>query len=264
MMLGLLVFLLPTVSCLDVLWIGNSYTYVNDVPKTVQRMAQAAGETLHYDQHTEGGWSWERHAASQETTDKIAARQWDVVVLQEYSTRPADDAICSISEPYLEILVERIRANNPDTIIQFYLTWGRPYGESNLCKTQSQYCTYLDMQAQLTKHYNTYACMNKPSRVAPVGKAFKSIYDSDETYFYHLYNEEGVTDHHASPRGSYLSALVHFGSLFNRSVVGNTETAGLHQQDVNLLQDTAQAMLDSKDWNYPVGDECDLCICKCN
>ena len=28
-------------------------------------MAQAAGETLHYDQHTEGGWSWERHSASQ-------------------------------------------------------------------------------------------------------------------------------------------------------------------------------------------------------
>ena len=28
-------------------------------------MAHAASETLHYDQHTEGGWSWERHAASQ-------------------------------------------------------------------------------------------------------------------------------------------------------------------------------------------------------
>ena len=204
------------------------------------------------------------HADSQETTDKIASRKWDVVVLQEFSTRPADDKVCSQTEPFLETLVHRIRKNNPDTIIQFYMTWGRPYGKDNLCETMEQFCTYLDMQQALAHSYNTFACMNQPSRVAPVGKAFKLMYESDQKYFFHLFNEEGVTDHHASPRGSYLSALVHFGSLFNRSVVGNSYTADLHEEDVRLLQDTAEVTLKSADWNHPLGDDCTLCMCNCD
>ena len=36
---------------LNVLFLGNSYTYVNDVPKMVQNLAHAAGHTLTYDQH---------------------------------------------------------------------------------------------------------------------------------------------------------------------------------------------------------------------
>ena len=39
---------------LNVLFIGNSYTYVNDVPKLIGKLAQASGLTLHHDQHTEG------------------------------------------------------------------------------------------------------------------------------------------------------------------------------------------------------------------
>ena len=48
------------------LWIGNSYTYVNDVPKTTQGLSYNDGIPHHieYDQHTEGGWTWEDHAAS--------------------------------------------------------------------------------------------------------------------------------------------------------------------------------------------------------
>ena len=39
---------------LKVLFIGNSYTYVNDVPAMVKELATSAGENLDYDQHTEG------------------------------------------------------------------------------------------------------------------------------------------------------------------------------------------------------------------
>ena len=50
-----------------ILWIGNSYTYVNDVPKTVQKLRIANGQTheINYEEHLEGGWTWEMHANSE-------------------------------------------------------------------------------------------------------------------------------------------------------------------------------------------------------
>ena len=71
-------------------------------------------------------------------------------------------------------LVTAIRDNNPDSMIQFYLTWGRPYGEQELCQTMQQFCTYESMQEALTERYTSFACLNKPARLAPVGDAFRS------------------------------------------------------------------------------------------
>ena len=68
----------------------------------------------------QGGWSWEKHAASQLTIDKIRARPWDVVVLQvlvlapvprhlqEYSTRPAYEQVCRDTVTNLDSLVSMI------------------------------------------------------------------------------------------------------------------------------------------------------------
>ena len=49
------------------MWIGNSYTYVNDVPKTVQKLRIANGQAheINYEEHLEGGWTWEMHANSE-------------------------------------------------------------------------------------------------------------------------------------------------------------------------------------------------------
>ena len=60
----LLLATLRQAAALQVLWIGNSYTYYNDLPSLVGRLAAADGVELEFDSHTEGGWSWERHANS--------------------------------------------------------------------------------------------------------------------------------------------------------------------------------------------------------
>ena len=144
----ILFLLISNATSLRVLWIGNSYTYYNDLPSMVARLAEADDVVVQFDSHTEGGWTWEQHSQSQETLDKIYSQQWDVVVLQEFSTRLAYDdlSVCEHSKPYLDILLEQILANNPETRIQFYLTWGRPHGENHLCKEQEQFCAYETMQ----------------------------------------------------------------------------------------------------------------------
>ena len=74
---------------------------------------------------------------------------------------------------YPDQLVTAIRENKPDTMIQFYLTWGRPYGEETLCGGLPQFCTYESMQDALTSSYTSFGCRHKPARLAPVGEAFR-------------------------------------------------------------------------------------------
>jgi len=265
-----LVFLinLSSPSALKVLFIGNSYTYVNDVPKTVELLSTTAGFELIHDQHTEGGWTWEKHAKSQITIDKINSQQWDVVVLQEYSTRPAFDEqrVCEDTVEPLNQLVDMIRNNNPNTVLQFYLTWGRPFGSSENCESYPQMCTYESMQDRLTQSYKTFACMNTPSRVAPVGEGFRRVKTTvGEDEFFSLYNTHGISDHHASPEGSYLSACLHFVSLFKTSVVGNIATGGLDRYTATLIQQIADDVWqDGTGWEFPDSQSCDLCMCNCS
>ena len=59
----------------------------------------------------------------------------------------SSETVCQESVPYLDILVKEILANNPDTRIQLYLTWGHPHGEAEECEAgMSQFCDYSSMQ----------------------------------------------------------------------------------------------------------------------
>ena len=54
------------------------------------------------------------------TIDKIMSRAWDVVILQEYSTRPAydEDQVCVDTVAPLNSLVKLIKESSPNAIIQ--------------------------------------------------------------------------------------------------------------------------------------------------
>src|ERR1043166_6791316 len=72
-----------------VLFIGNSYTYVNDLPKMIAALARAGKQPpLVYERETPGGCTLEKHWKDGKAARKIAAGKWDYVVLQEHSLRP--------------------------------------------------------------------------------------------------------------------------------------------------------------------------------
>ena len=246
------------------LWLGNSYTFRNDVPHLVSQLAAADGRSLIYDVHAESSWTWELHSSSAETLAKIQSRQWDSVVLQEQSTRPAaeDQEVCRESVPYLDLLARQVREGGGDTVLQLYLTWARPHGLDSECPQHPQFCTFNSMQDKLTQSYLDFACMHTPSRVAPVGEAFRLLHSDSSFPFLSLYEDNG-SDHHASLKGSYLSAAVHYAVLFNTSVVGNTETAGLDIATVTKLQEAATTTAFSRNWNIPSSKECHQCMCGC-
>ena len=104
----------------QVLWLGNSYTFYNDLPIMVTRLAAAQGKSILYSNHTESSWSWKSHAESELTMELIRSQPWDVVVLQEQSRKPAYPAqtVCDDSIRHLASLVVAIKANNPETVLQ--------------------------------------------------------------------------------------------------------------------------------------------------
>ena len=44
------------------LWIGNSFTYYNNMPEMVKAIAISSGKDINYDKHLKGGKTWEYHA----------------------------------------------------------------------------------------------------------------------------------------------------------------------------------------------------------
>ena len=66
---------------LKVLFIGDSYTYVNNLPLTIANMAQAKGDTLIYSSSTPGGYTLEMQCGYAPTLSAIALGGYDYVVI---------------------------------------------------------------------------------------------------------------------------------------------------------------------------------------
>src|SRR5208283_2631654 len=76
-------------ACTRVLFIGNSYTYVNDLPTTFANLARAGGHKTEVGMSAQGGWMLADHVKSPDTLAKIDSEKWNFVVLQEQSEVPS-------------------------------------------------------------------------------------------------------------------------------------------------------------------------------
>jgi len=232
-----------------VLFLGNSYTYVNDLPSLISNLAQADGKTLIYDQNTTGGYYLEGHSTNTTSLDKIASNDWDFVILQDQSQKPSfpPSQVATDVYPYAKILVDSIYAKNECTEALFFMTWGRQNGDQDNCPYYTPLCTYEGMQGRLRESYLEMGFDNMAS-VSPVGVAWKktreitgdsiNLYSSDES--------------HPSIYGSYLAACVFYTSIFNASPVNNSFISTLSDTTAHLLQSIAYSVVTDSNyvWNF--------------
>jgi hypothetical protein len=78
-----------------ILFIGNSYTYVNDLPKMLSELALVTGDSLIYDSNTPGGYTFQLHSTNATTLAKINSKKWGLCRLQEQSQLPSFFAFTS-------------------------------------------------------------------------------------------------------------------------------------------------------------------------
>src|SRR5262249_59875398 len=69
-----------------VLFIGNSYTYFNNLPAMFAALAASAGYDVQTEMVAPGGWRLKDHWEKGEGLALLRERRWDYVVLQEQST----------------------------------------------------------------------------------------------------------------------------------------------------------------------------------
>ena len=229
----------------EVLFIGNSYTYVNNLPDMLAQLANANGDTLTHDSSTPGGYYFRAHSTNTTTLSKISSRPWDFVILQEQSQIPSlSPAIVGNdwSPPHARTLDSLIKANNSCTETVFYMTWGRKNGDASYCAQQPPVCTFEGMQGQLRSTYLIMADENN-STVAPVGMAWRAAIQADSML--ELYSPD---QSHPGTNGTYLTACVFYATLYRKSPVGIPFYSSVDTVTAQFLQGIAeQIVFDSMD-----------------
>lgn len=226
-----------------VLFIGNSYTYYNDLPQLVSDLANSMGDYVYHDDQVQGGATFQTHANNAATYTKINSEQWDYVVLQAQSQEPSfpDAQVDASTLAPARVLVDSIYENYLCSEALFFMTWGRENGDPQW----QPISTYDGMQERLRNGYMRMADSVQGS-VAPVGVAWKRIRDNFPGI--PLYVSDGS---HPSLEGSYLAACTFYASIFRKSPVGASFISTLDPTVALQLQTAAEfVVLDSLDqWN---------------
>ncbi|MHB8572855.1 MAG: SGNH/GDSL hydrolase family protein [Candidatus Dormibacteria bacterium] len=211
--------------CTRVLFIGDSFTSVNDLPFTFEQLAESGGEATGTGIDAPGGATLADHAANPSTATEVSSQPWDYVLLQEQSQVPASPALRERQMyPAARTLVDLIRGRRATPIL--FATWAHRGGwpEAGLPG-------YLSMQSALDQGYAEIAQRVGVS-VAPVGAAWRGATGQGPD----LYQADGV---HPSAAGTYLAACVIYQAIFNRTPVGLAFHGGLGNGDALRLQEAA-------------------------
>jgi hypothetical protein len=211
----------------SVLFIGNSYTAVNDLPAVFTQLAKSAGLTVRTGALVPGGTTLADHVASSDTASTIAGSVWNVVVLQDQSQVPSvEETRESEMYPAARVLVDDIRRARAEPL--FFDTWAHSGGwpEEGLAG-------YEQMQSALNEAYQTIGReLSVP--VVPVGSAWER--ELGMTTHPQLWGPDGS---HPTLSGTYLAACVFYATIFHRSPVGLKYSAGMPSSDAIQLQAVA-------------------------
>lgn len=195
---------------LRVLFIGNSYTYRNHMPRMFFKIAKANGKTLEVNWCVKGKASFYRHSLREEVYRAIKWKKWDYVILQGSSRDMLKDSVTYYDKtlPGLNKIVKSIKHRNPNVKLVFYMTWAYKKGYHKIAK----YNTHYKMIRRISTKYKTLAS-DFNALIAPVGIVFEKLYFKHHiTTLYHSDNS------HPSSLGSYVAACSLYSVIFNERV----------------------------------------------
>ncbi len=214
-------------ACLRILFIGNSYTYVNDLPATFARLARSGGHRVETGISAQGGWFLSDHANSRRTLDLIKSSKWNYVVLQEQSQAPASEQVRTAQMyPAIRALVSRIREAGAVPIL--FLTWAHRDGWPEYGMP-----SYESMQTAINGGYLAIG-EELNARMAPVGYAWLDMRRKHPQL--NLWQEDGS---HPNEKGTYLAACVFCAVIYRENPQGLSYTGNLSKEDAATLQETA-------------------------
>ena len=179
-----------------ILFIGNSYTFVNGgIDKQLEGLAPST-ETVRL---AVSGYTLEKHWTDGKALQTIRQGGWDYVILQEQSQTPIFGQ--KKFYDFAREFDQEIRRSGAKTIL--LMTWERPDSSNYGVTTANLAAAYTMLGAELG------------AKVAPAGLAFaRSLRGKPDLV---LYSQDG----HPTMDGTYLAACVLYGTIFEHSPAGN-------------------------------------------
>ena len=220
---------------LDVLFVGNSYVYVNDLPGHVRELAATSGEppAIDVSKVAVGAATFESHWTDTGAQPAIAEGGHTHVVLQGQSQEPIFWP--GSFQEYGKLLVDASVAAGATPVL--YETWARKAGDAFYNDPASGGSPDA-MQDALSGGYEALA-METGATLAPVGEAWRRTWTDHPEI--ELYVEDGS---HPSGAGTYLTACVFYAVLTGKalpeaSAVPEDVAAG----DAQVLREMAAAAM---------------------
>ena len=188
---------------MKIIFIGNSYTFFNDMPKIFEALANDNAHPCETLMVTKGGrFLWQNIDKDDEFATAVreaVKSEYDVAILQDQSLVALDSP--TDFERGVKGHCDLLNAKR----ILLYATWGRKEGSDKLAERG---ISSDEMYGKLDFEYKRVA-IKLGLEVSNVGKAFKYVYKTHPDI--DVYNPDLS---HPSYIGSCLAALVHYKTVF--------------------------------------------------
>ena len=222
---------------MQVLFIGNSFTYFNDMPHTFLNMIRTLHPDARVDSLAYGGYSLAQYADEDTEVGKIAiskivSYEWDYIILQEQSLLPCiePEAFATAVKKLCDIVTQMTSAK-----VILYQTWAYKNGSKKLAETGM---TYDEMNSRIRNAYRE-AAENNHVLLAPVGDLFAHIYASE--HITHLINRND--NYHPSASGSYLAACVIFKIITGKTTIGLPCPSSVSLYNLSVVQKLSDSLI---------------------
>lgn len=234
---------------IKVLFIGNSYTDVNNLPALFVNVATSTGDNVFVASNTPGGCTFQLHCTNQSAT-MIQQGGWDYVVLQEQSQLPAFPLSQVQSEcfPYASQLNQMIETSNPCGETVFYMTWGRKYGDQQNAQYFPPIGTYEGMDSLLFERYMQMTQDNN-AIVSPVGRVWRYIRTNHPAI--ELYSSDNS---HPSLEGSYAAACAMYVAILRKDPTHINNYCGLDPSTAQIIQNAAKTVVFDNQSTWFIGE----------
>lgn len=212
---------------MNILFLGNSYTYCNDMPKIFEKLACDNGRDVTAYSVTEGGinlykFTDENAEVSKKLEKLLAEKKFDVCFMQDHSLVPVQNSGLFISGVVL--VYRKIKDIIPN--VYLYETWGRKrISEDN----PEVWSVDEGMTKGLLRIYGDGAEMIGV-KLSTVGESFYKLHNAEPSI--ELYEEDCS---HPSYKGSCLVALTHYYTAFGE-FPENAASLNLSEEEIKAFK----------------------------
>ncbi len=220
----------------DVLCLGNSFTYFSHSVAMLKEIAYSQGHYLRTRAHLKGGRNLSHHTALPLSLEEINPGGYDYAFMQDQSQNPAryaKDGTESIMQGCTG-LAALIRAASPSCQIILEETWAYNTSDFGGFGSWENFDSYSEAGAVAMAQADS-------AWVSPIGKAFKAARENTAI------NLLDTDDKHQSAYGTYLKSCVNYLVLFGEEFVGKVPSCGLDPEKTAYLREIAERTVLGRD-----------------